>query len=156
MFEAPLAAVGFERRRVAVALFHKLQLEDILVRNLPPEETGAQASLAAFLGNALVGQAIEFLAIGEYGSGCRAKQMHDLAICAASDAGIPLQQVTLSELLSASAFPALRRRSQLRSMASSFWPVLNDPRTGHAGLDAAVLGLHVQLERLFNKYSESP
>jgi hypothetical protein len=156
MFEAPLAAVGFERRRVVIALFDQTHLDDVLVKNFSSDEPGTMTSLAAFLASVFAKQNIEYLAIEEPRGGLRLRQMHRMVIQAANDASIPLQRVSSSELLKASASPPLSRRNQLRCMAGSIWPSLNDPRTGHAGLDAALLGLHVQLDRLFNKYSEIP
>jgi hypothetical protein len=154
MFEAPLAAVGFERRRVVIALFNQTHLEDVVVKNFTSDEPGTMTSLAAFLTSVFAKQNIEYLAIEEPRGGLRLRQMHRMAIRTANDAGVPLQQVSGSELLNASASPPLNRRSQLRRMAGLIWPSLRDPRTGPAGLDAALLGLHVQLDRLFNRDSE--
>jgi hypothetical protein len=45
--------------------------------------------------------------------------------------------------------PPLKSRSQLREVATAIWPILAGTHAKLFIQDAAILGLHVQTERLF-------
>ena len=61
--------------------------------------------------------------------------------------GIPMWQVDRPALLSAYGIPPIKTRQNLRQIAKSVWPALESG--SDALLDAALLGLYVQTERLF-------
>jgi len=72
------------------------------------------------------------------------------------EAGIPVLRATEAELLGAYGEPALRSRAELRRRALAMFPVLNSPATQKELLDASILGLYAQTERLLSAAEQEP
>lgn len=151
MIEITLAALSIERRTVALALFTNCRLDEIAVRHVPSELTKASHSVTGFLNSTFDLQHINFMVLAQPAANFsrRAEILHQTAIDTIRAAGIPLLEVPEEQLLDSYAHPALRRREQLRRIARSIWPSLNNARATHSAQDAALLGLHTQVERLF-------
>ena len=151
MIDLSLAALSIERRTVALALFTNGRLSGISIHHLPIQPAKASHSLAGFLNSSFDLHHIQNVALEQSSSGHsdRAKVLRGVAIDAIRQAGIPLIEVSVNDLLSSYAHPALRKREQLRRIARSIWPSLNNARATHSAQDAALLGLHTQVERLF-------
>src|SRR6185295_15433926 len=66
-----------------------------------------------------------------------------------TEQSIDILRVAKPELFEAFAYPPLHSRKELREIASDMWPVLDVGPGGPWTHDAAVLGLYVQIERLF-------
>ena len=64
--------------------------------------------------------------------------------------GIPVWKVTDKELLEAYATPALTQKHDLRLIARSLWPHVAKEQL--PALDAAIIGLYVQTERLLSHH----
>ena len=66
------------------------------------------------------------------------------------DRGIPIWKVTDKELLDSFATPALTQKHELRQIARSLWPQVGQEQL--LALDAALIGLYVQTERLLSDH----
>jgi hypothetical protein len=64
--------------------------------------------------------------------------------------GIPVWKVMDSQLLEAYSVPALTRKQELREIGRSMWPQVT-PERNQFVVDAALIGLYVQVERLLSK-----
>jgi len=62
--------------------------------------------------------------------------------------GIPVWKTTDSELLQSYAIPALTNKKDLRQIGRSIWPHIEHEQV--SALDAALVGLYVQTERLLS------
>jgi hypothetical protein len=151
MTDLTLAALSIARRTAALAFFAGNRIEDVSIHHLPTNISKAAHSLAGFLNSTFEPHHIAFMALESPLVGCseRATALHAIAVDTIREAGIPMVEVPTHELLSSYGVPALRRREQLRLSAQSIWPSLNNPGATHTAQDAAVLGLHVQVERFF-------
>jgi hypothetical protein len=146
-----LAALRVERRRVSIAVLEGERLDYADSRQLPSILPRAIESACAYIGWILNNFTLYGVAIEENGSDPTTwKAMIGIDIRALlKEAGIPIFEVEKGAVLSAFAHPSLRYRTELRKVISTIWPILpvNDRDTGC--LDAAALGLYVQVERLF-------
>jgi len=62
---------------------------------------------------------------------------------------LPLWEIPKTVLLEGCGHPPLKYRTPLREIATSIWPILAGTHAKVFIQDAAILGLHVQTERLF-------
>jgi hypothetical protein len=154
MIELPIATLSFERRVAAFALFRELHLDDIVLLRLPTDTDAALNRLAGFVNREITHNKIQFLALATPPSrlGDRITEMHSVAVEVLRGAKIPFIEVAEETLLEAYANPGLTRRDQLRAIGRTIWPSLNSAQATNSSVDAALLGLHVQIERLFSLY----
>jgi hypothetical protein len=157
MIELPMAALSFERRVVALALFRELHLDNMVILQLPTDTEAALNRLVGFINREILVHRIKFLAVLAPPSrlGDRIVEMHSAATAAIRAGQVPSVEVPEEHLLEAYAHPGLTRRAQLRAVGRTIWPSLNDAQATNAAVDAAILGLHVQTERLFKLYEEA-
>lgn len=64
--------------------------------------------------------------------------------------GIPIWKVADKDLLDSFATPALTQKHELRQIARSLWPQVAQEQL--PALDAALIGLYVQTERLLSQH----
>ncbi len=77
------------------------------------------------------------------------RALHD-AICQwLRERAFSIGEVPRSALLNGCGQPPLKSRAQLRRIATSVWPIIEGTHAKVFMQDAAILGLHVQTERLF-------
>jgi len=150
MSDLDLAAFSIERRAVCLTVFRQLNIEDVLVRQLPTDERRAIDSMIGFLNQTLDSIPVTYFAFSR--SSAVASERHRRMLAASIDLvrsrGIPLAEVPDSDLLTSYGHPPLRRREQLRRVGHTIWPSLNSKASKRLPVDAALLGLHVQTERL--------
>jgi hypothetical protein len=153
-----LAAVSIERRAVCFTLFRQLQLEDVLVRQLPADEVKATNAVIGFLNQVIERDQIGYFAFIKPPDSVssRYRQFYSASLQVIRAKGVPCIQISESDLFSAYSYPPLKRRDQLRKIGRTIWPSLNSQTVTRASVDAAVLGLHVQVERLLNIYEIRP
>jgi hypothetical protein len=156
MPDMTLSALSLERRSAALAFFKDMQLEDILIRQLSSDPAKAISSVTEFLNRALERNRIKFVALlqPKSESGERVNELYKMALSAIREAAIPFVEVSEQELFDSYGHPPLRKRQHLRKAGRNIWPALNDIYATRSAVDAAVLGLHVQVEHLFNIQSE--
>ncbi len=150
MNEVDLAALSVERRAICLTLFRQLNIEDVLIRQLPTDERRAMESVIGFLNQALEANQVEHFALKVAGESASERHRRILAACVelVRSRGVPLVEIHDTDLLAAFGYPPLRRREELRKVGRSIWPSLNSRASTRLPVDAALLGLHVQTERL--------
>ena len=153
-----LAAISIERRAVCLTLFRQVQLEDVLVRQLPADEVRATNAVIGFLNQVIEREQVGYVAfIKPPGSvSSRYRQFYSASVQVIRAKGIPCIEIPESDLFSAYGYPTLKRRDQLRKIGRTIWPSLNSQTVTRASVDAAVLGLYVQVERLLKIYEIRP
>jgi hypothetical protein len=149
--QASLISIRIERRAVAAAIFHGDQLEYTDSRQLSSTRDKALASAIGFVNWMLSRFPVESAALESIPNGheFQRRALHD-AICRnLRERFLPIWEVPKIVLLDSCGQPPLKSRSQLRGVATSIWPVLAGAHAKVFVQDAAIVGLHVQIERLF-------
>jgi len=78
------------------------------------------------------------------------KALQQAIVDALADDEIDAGEVSKCELFEAFAHPPVTSRKQLREIASRIWPILDEQSGGPWTHDAAMLGLYVQMETVFD------
>jgi hypothetical protein len=149
--QARLMAVRIERRTVAAAIFQGDHLEYADARQLSSARDKAVASAVGFVNWMLARFPVESVALesipndGEF----QRRVLHDAICSALRERATPIWEIPKAVLLEGYGDPPLKSRQQLREIATSVWPVIAGTRAKVFIQDAAALGLHVQIERLF-------
>jgi len=157
MTDQKLAALAVGRRTVAVAFFRNSHIEDLLIRHLPADLPRAVISLSVFLNQVFERNSIEYFAFVRLPDMAseRQRQLSVLCIERARAVGVPFVEVHDADLFAAYGYPALKRREQVRLVGKMIWPSLDSKAATRSAVDAALLGLHAQVERLFGFYEVS-
>lgn len=147
---AKLVSVRIERRTVAAAIFCGDHLEYTDSRQLSSDNERAVASAVGFTQWMLSrfpaeSAALEAIPEGEF----QRRVLHDNISEAIREQGLPIWEIPREALLDGCGHPCLKSRAELRSIACSIWPVLGGTHARVFIQDAAMLGLHVQIERQF-------
>ena len=145
-----LISIRIERRTVAAAVFCGDHLEYADSRQLSSDNKRALASAVGFVQWMLnrfpvESAALEAIADGEF----HRRAIHDNISEVLRSQALPIWEVPKGALLDGCGHPPLKSRAQLREIATSVWPVLEGTHAKVFIQDAAILGLHVQIERLF-------
>ena len=146
-----LISIRIERRAVAVAVLHGEHLEYTDARQLSSDRAKAIGSAIGFITWLLDRFPVESAALEAIPE---AKEFHRRAlhdgICETlRDRLLPIWEVPRTVLTESCGHPALKSRSELRQIATTIWPILTGKNAKVFIQDAAILGLHVQTERLF-------
>jgi hypothetical protein len=145
------AAFKCERRSVAVAVFSGDQLDYTQVRQLSSSPDRATASVAGFVNFVVANLDIESAGIesSTVGTGVRRSHLTDGVVATLRQNSVPIWQVNKRELFDSFAYPALKNRKELRAVVRSIWPALGAGNGKNQILDAAAVGMFVQIERRF-------
>jgi hypothetical protein len=146
-----LASFKIERRRVSVAVFVDERLDYTASRHLPSIYAKALDSATRYVDWIIRTFRIESAALEKNQSDPKTwkSKFTKEIIGQLRDTGIPIFEVRKEVLLGSFANPPLRYRTELRKVVSSMWPILATKDNSAALLDAAALGLYVQVEKLF-------
>jgi hypothetical protein len=151
-----LLAIRIERRAVGFAAFQGDHLSYAQSRQLSSSSGKAISSAVAFIESAVEkcsnGKPIRSAALESIPNGHEIQRsvLHQQICQTLTELSVTVMEVPRLELLDAFAHPALRSRKELRGIASEIWPVLSVQPGGPWTHDAAMLGLYVQTEVLFN------
>jgi hypothetical protein len=143
-----LIAITVQRRTIAVAVFDGLRLERALPHTLPSSELQAKNSAMLFLRRMLQTFPTNLVAVEVAPSNGTVRikiQKHILTQL--RSLSLPIQEVTEAEILSAYRVPALTSRMEMRCIASRILPVNSEGHLAQEALDAAIIGLCVQVDR---------
>ena len=146
-----LVSIRIVRRAVAVAIFHGEQLEYTDARQLSSDHDKAAGSAVGFVNWILSRFTVESAALEAIVNGheIQRHKLHD-AVCEILRGHLlPIWEIPRTVLVESCGYPPLKSRSELREIATTIWPVLAGKRAKVFIQDAAILGLHVQTERLF-------
>ena len=144
-----LAAFKIERRRISVAVFVDERLDYTGSHQLSSLASKALASASRYIDWTIRGFRIEGVALEKGRPDIKTWKGNFTGEITSQlrDRGVPIFEIDKNILLASFAHPALRYRTELRRLVSSIWPILA-AKDKHVGcLDAAALGLYVQVER---------
>jgi hypothetical protein len=149
--QASLISIRIERRTVAAAIFHGDQLEYTDSRQLSSTRDRALASASGFINWMLARFPVESAALESIPNGheFQRRMLHDAICRTLRERMLPIWEIPKLVLLEGCGQPPLKSRAQLRDVATSIWPVLAGTHAKVFIQDAAIVGLHVQIERLF-------
>jgi len=146
-----LAAFKIDRRRISVAVFVGERLEFTDSRQLSLIVSKALENAKAYVDWVIRNFEIDSAAFessiprrGTWKSRFAPEMLKQFR-----DTGIPVFEAKLAPILTAFAHPPLRRRLALRDVICAIWPVISQKDSDVFRLDAAALGLYVQIERMF-------
>lgn len=147
-----LVAFGVERRVAAFALFRGSRLEYTKLRHLPLDTSKASGSIRELVAQILERHNPEFVAVSRPSekSSERIRSFCEVVKDIAGNLGIPAVEVDDKMLMSAYGHPPLRRKEHVRSAGRTIWPRLIECKSKKASVDAALVGLYIQTERLFS------
>jgi hypothetical protein len=149
--QGSLISIRVERRAVAAAIFNGDHLEYADARQLSSVHDKALSSAIGFISWMLDRFPVESAALESIPNGheFQRRVLHD-GICQTLRArALPLWEIPKPVLFECYGHPPLRSRAELREIATSIWPIIVGTHAKVFMQDAAVLGLHVQTERLF-------
>jgi len=147
---AGLISIRVERRTVAAAIFHGDHLEYADSRQFSSDHERALASAVGFVNWMLERFAVESAALESIPKGEFQRRVLHNAVCRIlRDRMLAIWEVPRTVLFESCGHPPLKSRTELREVATSIWPILIGTHAKVFIQDAAVLGLHVQTERLF-------
>jgi len=146
-----VVAVRTSRRLIGLAAFAGRQLHHADILQLSSSETTAQSSALGFVRRTISRFAVDAVAIETPPNrDTRATALVRLVVYTLHREGVPVWKVELTDMLGAFGIPPLASRAQLRFVGASFWPILDGTGRRALVLDAALLGLYIQVERLLN------
>jgi|SRR5579864_3653425 len=145
-----LAAIKLHRRVAGVVILDRSHIDYAKFQYLPATIQEAEKSLSGFLRWIIESFDIGFAAIeiSKANSDSHVSRFRDVCREVFREAGIPVREVLLDEILSAFGEPALKSREALRQVITTIWPILNTPGFTDHTQDAAAVGLYAQVERL--------
>jgi len=146
-----LISIRVERRAIAAAIFTGDHLEYTDARQLSSAREKALASTVGFINWMLERFSVESAALESIPNGheFQRRVLHETICRILRDRMLPIWQVPKIVLLAGCGQPPLKSRAQLRAVATSIWPILAGTHAKVFIQDAAMVGLHVQTERLF-------
>jgi len=149
--QASLIAIRVERRAVAAAIFNGDHLEYTDARQLSSTREKAVASAVGFINWMLERFPVDSVALESIPNGheFQRRVLHETICRTVRERMLPIWEVPKIVLLEGCGYPPLKSRTQLREVATSIWPVLAGTHAKVFIQDAAMVGLHVQTERLF-------
>ena len=147
-----LAAFKIFRRSATAAIFSNRGLEFIDIKHLSNDPAKATESLNRFVAWILESFHPDLSALGtdENDNKPRTTALTSVVENRLRAAGIPIWKVADKELLDSFAIPALTQKHELRQIARSLWPQVGKEQL--PALDAALIGLYVQTERLLSDH----
>lgn len=145
-----LAAFKIFRRLAVLAIFTGQVLDFVEVHHLSNVPKVATETLDRFVGWATENFHIEtaVLAADEDEHNPRIESLTMTAERKLLERGVPVWKVSESQLLESFGIPPLKQKSELRQVAQSLWPYVASQHL--PALDAALIGLYVQVERLLS------
>jgi hypothetical protein len=145
-----LAAFKIDRRRVSVSVFEDERLDYTGSRQLPSIYLKALDSAIRYVTWVRNTFAPHGVALENPPDSKTWKAMITQEIISELRvAGIPIFEIEKNTLIESFAHPPFRYRNEVRQVISSIWPVLATNGNNHGILDAAALGLYVQVEKTF-------
>ncbi|HWZ30744.1 MAG TPA: hypothetical protein VNX18_05400 [Bryobacteraceae bacterium] len=149
-----LAAVRIDRRAVGVAVLDGDRLSYAQARHLSSSAGRAISSAVAFIERILEKFEVSSVVIESIPNGhqVQRKMLQNAITDVLTHEEIDPFEVAKNELFNAFAYPPVRSRKELRMIASNIWPILDEQTGGPWTHDAAMLGLYVQIETLFENH----
>lgn len=150
--QSKLAAFKIFRRSATVAIFTGQNLDFVDVRHLSNVPKVATETLERFVDWIVYNfqPQTTVLAPDEDEGHPRTQLLSDAAERRLLQLGVPIWKVTDAQLLESYALPALTKKQDLRRIARMMWGYVAEQH--QPALDAALIGLYVQVERLLSHH----
>jgi len=150
--KSKIAAIKVSRRSISGAIFIGQTLDYIDTQQMSNTPDAAAATVARFLSWIVENFRPEIVALAvdeeDQDQQLRAQALTKAAKKYLLRRGIPVWETADSQLLQSYAVPALTTKKDLREIARSMWPHIENEHLSE--LDAALVGLYVQTERLLS------
>ena len=142
------------RRSIAAAVFEGLKLSFWQVRSFQAKLDKAAVAVTAFANYIIERCEIEAAGLEELPADLKTRmaQLTDLVQQLLREHSIPVTAVPDDALFTAYSHPPIYSRAALREIALQVFPQLQGLSSGKELLDAALLGLYFQTERLLSDY----
>ena len=142
------------RRSVAVAVFEGLKLSFWQVRSFQAKPDKASLAVTAFVNYIIERCEIEAGGIEEIPDGLmsRMAELTNLVEQLLRERSIPVSAATNDVLFASYSHPPISSRAVLRDIGQRIFPQLRESSSSKELLDAALLGLYFQTERLLSDY----
>lgn len=143
-----LVACVISRRVAGVAVFINGHLEYTKARQLSSDMGSAERAIASLVHFVADHFSPRILILNTKSESSRSEGLGGIAKDAARERQMTLWQVESKALLLAYGEPSLKYASEVRAVAATIWPVLNQKSSDESVLDAAALGLYAYCEQL--------
>jgi hypothetical protein len=149
-----LAAFVVGRRSVAAAVFEGLKLTFWQVRSFQAKPNKAASAVTAFINFIIERCEIEAAGLEQMPANLKTRmsELTSLVGTLLREHGIPLSMAADDALFTSYSYPPIHSRAKLREIALQIFPQLRESSSGKELLDAALLGLYFQTERLLSDY----
>jgi hypothetical protein len=147
-----LAAIRVDRRAVGVAVFDGDHLVYAQARQLSASPGKAISSAVGFIERIMRQFDVKSVVIEAIPNGHERhrKALQQAILGALVEDRIHAGEVPKTALFEAFAHPPVTSRKELKEIASRIWPILDEQSGGPWTHDAALLGLYVQIETVFD------
>jgi len=142
------------RRSVAAAVFENLKLSFWQVRSFQAKPDKAASAVTAFINFIIECCEIEAAGLEQMPTNLKTRmsELTNLAETLLREHSIPVSMASDDALFTSYSHPPIHSRAKLREIGSQIFPQLREPSSGKELLDAALLGLYFQTERLLSDY----
>ena len=145
-----LAVTVVSRRAISVAVFSDHNLNYAETKHLSSNLPQALDSSSGFIRWVIAKFRVSLVGMqGADEPETRSAELISAIVALLREEGIPVWAAKKQELFEAFATPPLKSRQQLRTVASWIWPVIERTPENDFLLDALVIGLYIQTERMF-------
>jgi hypothetical protein len=146
-----LAAIRVDRRAVGIAIFDSDHLTYAQARQLSAVPGKAISSALGFIERIMRQFDVKAAVVEAIPNGHERhrKALQQAIVAALAEDGIHPGEVSKAVLFETFAQPPVSSRKQLQEIACRIWPILDEQSGGPWTHDAAMLGLHVQIENVF-------
>jgi hypothetical protein len=145
-----LLAVKIERRAIAAALFSGFHLEGRQVLQLSSVLSRAESSVAGLLRRLLRENDCQSAAVETIAGNGRRSALRAVIIEQCRDSETSVWDISPKLAFSCISLPAPKNRAAMRAQMQRIWPLGTLGPSQLSVLDAAALGLYIQVERLFS------
>jgi hypothetical protein len=150
MNDTKTLAFALSKRVLAAAYFVGTKLEHIEVRRVINDADKPTATVRGFISWLVAHLPADGAVIEKTTQVGRSRRSS--LYCSVLDAvqreNLPVTEVLREDLLFAFADPPLRTKEEVRRVTASFWPILTGDSNETEKLEAAALGIYVQMKRL--------
>ena len=150
--QTKIAAFKIFSRTATAAIFSGRNLDFIDIQHLSNVPKTAMETLDRFIGWIVENfrPQLAALAMDEDEDHSRVQELTDAAAQNLLASGVPIWKVSDRQLLEAYSEPALSQKHEFRRIARAMWPYVAEQHV--PALDAALVGLYVQVERLLSDH----
>jgi len=148
------AAFVVGRRSAAAAVFEGLKLSFWQVRSFQAKSERAASAVTGFINYIIERCEIDAAGIEEPPANLKTRmaELTNLVQGLLREHSIPVSIISDKVLLTSYSHPPIYSRAALRETASQIFPQLRESASSKELLDAALLGLYLQTERLLSDY----